>query len=76
MYFCQRGCNLPVAASRNSEKLKDGTWQHIKCPEVQPHERRDPPKGIHLYDVGPCPCECNSGGHCGGCGHAGCGGRR
>ena len=24
----------------------------------------------------PCPCECNSGGFCGGCGHAGCGGRR
>lgn len=26
--------------------------------------------------VPPCPCECNSGGFCGGCGHAGCGGRR
>lgn len=25
---------------------------------------------------GACPCECNSGGFCGGCGHAGCGGRR
>lgn len=25
--------------------------------------------------TGPCPCECNSGGFCGGCGHAGCGGR-
>jgi hypothetical protein len=25
--------------------------------------------------VGPCPCECNHGGFCGGCGHAGCGGR-
>lgn len=24
----------------------------------------------------PCPCECNSGRFCGGCGHAGCGGRR
>lgn len=23
-----------------------------------------------------CPCACNSGGFCGGCGHAGCGGRR
>jgi hypothetical protein len=21
-----------------------------------------------------CPCECNSGGFCGGCGHAGCSG--
>lgn len=26
--------------------------------------------------TGPCPCACNSGGFCGGCGHAGCGGRR
>lgn len=26
--------------------------------------------------IGPCPCECNRGGFCGGCGHAGCGGRR
>ncbi|MER6386203.1 hypothetical protein ACWDBP_00240 [Streptomyces sp. NPDC001233] len=24
----------------------------------------------------PCPCPCSSGGFCGGCGHAGCGGRR
>lgn len=26
--------------------------------------------------AGPCPCTCSSGGFCGGCGHAGCGGRR
>lgn len=26
--------------------------------------------------IQPCPCACNSGGFCGGCGHAGCGGRR
>ncbi|MZG16173.1 hypothetical protein GTY44_22240 [Streptomyces sp. SID5914] len=26
--------------------------------------------------AGRCPCACNSGGFCGGCGHAGCGGRR
>jgi hypothetical protein len=25
---------------------------------------------------GPCPCACNAGGFCGGCGHAGCGARR
>jgi hypothetical protein len=24
-------------------------------------------------NVGPCPCDCNHGGLCGGCGHAGCG---
>ena len=26
--------------------------------------------------IGPCPCICNAGGFCGGCGHAGCGARR
>jgi hypothetical protein len=26
--------------------------------------------------AGPCPCACNRGGLCGGCGHAGCGARR
>lgn len=25
--------------------------------------------------VGPCGCACTHGGFCGGCGHAGCGGR-
>ncbi len=25
--------------------------------------------------AGPCPCECNRGEFCGGCGHAGCGRR-
>lgn len=30
---------------------------------------------IKPQKVGPCPCECNRGGFCGGCGHAGCGRR-
>lgn len=30
-----------------------------------------------MRPTGPrCPCECNQGGFCGGCGHAGCGGRQ
>lgn len=37
--------------------------------------RTQPPPRFRLADTGPCPCECNSGGFCGGCGHAGCGGR-
>lgn len=28
------------------------------------------------WEMDGCPCECNRGGFCGGCGHAGCGGRR
>lgn len=32
--------------------------------------------GLRPRRTGPCPCECNRGGFCGGCGHAGCGGRR
>lgn len=35
---------------------------------VRTPERRRP--------AGPCPCPCNNGQFCGGCGHAGCGGRR
>lgn len=31
---------------------------------------------IRRGEVPPCPCECNRGGFCGGCGHAGCGGRQ
>jgi hypothetical protein len=32
-------------------------------------------KAMDRRAVGPCPCVCNSGGFCGGCGHAGCGRR-
>jgi len=31
---------------------------------------------VRVRPAPPCPCECNRGGFCGGCGHAGCGGRR
>lgn len=39
----------------------------VPGPIDQPAVRRRTP--------GPCPCPCNSGGFCGGCGHAGCGRR-
>ncbi len=32
-------------------------------------------RGAERRPVGPCECECNRGGFCGGCGHAGCGRR-
>lgn len=32
----------------------------------------DEVNALRKRPVGPCPCECNSGGFCGGCGHAGC----
>ena len=37
--------------------------------EADPLPVVDPPSAAS------CPCECNRGGFCGGCGHAGCGGR-
>ncbi|GGN96131.1 hypothetical protein GCM10011579_097230 [Streptomyces albiflavescens] len=36
----------------------------------------DGPAPAGRRTAGRCPCECNSEGFCGGCGHAGCGGRR
>lgn len=46
--------------------------------EVIPDSESIPVHPITRYaqrPIGPCPCECNRGGFCGGCGHAGCGGR-
>jgi hypothetical protein len=40
-----------------------------------PHERTPALSGQKTargHMTGPCPCPCNSGGFCGGCGHAGC----
>lgn len=46
-------------------------------PDAPPRGLGDNPgSGRRSTYVPPCPCECNSGGFCGGCGHAGCGGRR
>lgn len=40
------------------------------------HGARPEPVALQPPDrVPPCPCECNHGGFCGGCGHAGCGRR-
>lgn len=33
------------------------------------------PRPSRGRSAGRCPCPCNGGGFCGGCGHAGCGGR-
>ncbi|WP_435208525.1 hypothetical protein [Streptomyces sp. bgisy034] len=44
-----------------------------------PDERAPAPGGLTAARDGrrgACPCPCNSGRFCGGCGHAGCGGRR
>jgi hypothetical protein len=30
---------------------------------------------VRVHVTVPCPCECNRGSFCGGCGHAGCGRR-
>ena len=39
-------------------------------------DAHSPAPGSSRPATGPCPCACNSGGFCGGCGHAGCGARR
>ena len=55
-------------------------WQRVGNPIARiPHPSTTPCRvhGITRCTIcfAPCQCECNSGGFCGGCGHAGCGGR-
>lgn len=44
-------------------------------PYTPPRWIREYERPTHLPMAGSCPCACSSGGFCGGCGHAGCGGR-
>lgn len=48
-----------------------GLWSSAN--DIPP--RTAPPRASRITGAGRCPCVCNSGGFCGGCGHAGCGGR-
>jgi hypothetical protein len=43
----------------------------VECPECETTGQNC---SAH-HQPRPCPCACNSGAECGGCGHAGCGGR-
>jgi hypothetical protein len=49
----------------------EGTIRRMLSRETPP-----PVPGTARPHAGPCPCACNNGGFCGGCGHAGCGARR
>lgn len=74
-------CSVPASelvlgnepAGRQLEPARLGSPTPALTSRVSGVSRRrvNPPR-----PVGPCPCECNHGGFCGGCGHAGCGGRR
>ncbi|MFJ3987718.1 hypothetical protein ACIPWY_03485 [Streptomyces sp. NPDC090032] len=41
-----------------------------------PHPTPAPTRSAWRRPAGPCTCACSTGGFCGGCGHAGCTGRR
>ncbi|MGW6482175.1 hypothetical protein ACWGDS_30580 [Streptomyces sp. NPDC055059] len=41
-----------------------------------PHPTPAPKRTARRRPAGPCTCACSTGGFCGGCGHAGCTGRR
>lgn len=52
---------------------------HATNPNRPDASRRPRIPGQRTYtalSTGPCSCACNAGGSCGGCGHAGCSGRR
>ncbi|MBD0741671.1 hypothetical protein [Streptomyces sp. CBMA152] len=59
---------LTAAALRTTPHLDGNT----PPPVPVPHQ----PSLARLQTTRPCPCVCNSGGFCGGCGHAGCAGRK
>jgi hypothetical protein len=47
------------------------------APPLAPRDHRpDGRTPFRSRPTGACPCACSSGGYCGGCGHAGCGGQR
>ncbi|MER6091301.1 hypothetical protein [Streptomyces bluensis] len=63
---------LLAAAARRTTPDTDGTpppsTARVFAPDRQPTAPHRTP--------GRCPCSCNDGGFCGGCAHAGCGGRQ
>ncbi|MFD7169716.1 hypothetical protein [Streptomyces violascens] len=62
---------LLTAAALRTAPHPDSTPTPIPCVPVPNSE---PP--VRRRTTEPCSCVCNSGGFCGGCGHAGCAGRR
>jgi hypothetical protein len=75
------GVEIEVDGPLRIITLHDGPYvvgQGMLCPVDSERDGNTLIKLMQSYKlkVPPCPCECNSGGFCGGCGHAGCGGRR
>jgi hypothetical protein len=60
-------------SSIDDHRVYVGAWSSA-APAQRPAV--PPRRATMTARTGPCPCECNRGGFCGGCGHAGCGGRR
>jgi hypothetical protein len=66
----------PLAARQAFTRLQEGGGPGSDDGTGHPTWTARPPRRlIALPAVRPCPCHCNRGGWCGGCGHAGCGRR-
>ncbi|WP_107498863.1 hypothetical protein [Actinacidiphila yeochonensis] len=59
--------HLLALAVQDTDPDRDATKHDMSFPKQRTRVARKPL---------PCPCACNAGGFCGGCGHAGCGARR
>lgn len=80
--FCEpTGTRAEDASGRTYTKREDGRFDVARpdgssdvynAPFVNDLVRR----GVAFSVIRPCTCECATGGSCGGCGHAGCLGRR
>ncbi len=82
LWGAERAAELWTEAERRARTIPPGVDLLEACRQVQGEEilrvMREAPTGsvqVWACGVAPCPCECNRGEFCGGCGHAGCGRR-
>ncbi len=80
LWGAERAAELATEAERRARTLPLARLE--ACRQVGEEEilrlMREAPTGsvqVWACGVAPCPCECNRGEFCGGCGHAGCGRR-
>jgi hypothetical protein len=60
---------------RNDREFDQAAWLKAEYEKASAENLAKNRAAEAARRIRPCGCECCSGGFCGGCGHAGCGGR-